>query len=63
MMIITMLLNGMLKCIENSSLGSRSFIFLHSKIKGTTGIPIVLQEKVGVLKNKNTSYEILRQHT
>jgi len=42
MMDITMLLNGMLKCIENSSLGARSFIFLHSKVKSIFSIPILL---------------------
>jgi len=59
--VITMLLNDILKCIENSSLGARSFIFLYSKVEGTTGILILLEEKIGVFKNEDTSFQIFRE--
>ena len=58
-MVVAIFFNGMLKGIENISLGSRAFIFLHSKIKCFPGIPNLVEKKVGVFKNKDTSFDVL----
>jgi len=57
-----MFLNGMLKSIENCSLGSRGAISLHSKCKSFAWIPILLQKEVGVFKNENASFEFFREY-
>ena len=58
-MIISMLLDSMLQSPKNRSLSSRSLIFLYSKFKGIWHT-LVLQEKVGILKDKNASLKKLR---
>ena len=64
-MIITMLLNGILEGIDNSSLNSRLLVCIDSKPQNMTvslvalHILVSLQKKIQVLKNEDASYEIL----
>ena len=45
-MIITMLLNGILKGIDNSSLDPRVLICIDSKLQSMPGIHVTLQKKI-----------------
>ena len=59
-MIITMLLNGILKAIDNNSLSSRVLICVDSKLQSISLVlvPVELKE-IKVLKNEDASCEIL----
>ena len=61
LMIITMLLDGILQSLENSSLSSRLLIFFYSKFNSILCL-VVLLEKVGILKDKNTSSTTFRSN-
>ena len=45
-MIITMLLNGILKGIDNSSLDPRVLIYIDSKLQSMPRILVTLQKKI-----------------
>ena len=55
--------NGILKGIENSSLGSRFLICIYSKFQSGPSIIVTLEEKIYVLKNKDASCKVLFRKT
>ena len=56
-----MFLDGFLQSPENSSLSSRLLIFFYSKFNSIHCL-VALQEKVGILEDKNTSFKTIRSN-